>query len=157
VGVKDLAVVRGYKKEAVNLPNVKYFDNDDFASTQEVSSLAAALEALEGDVIVSYGDVLLKKYIVQELTETDDDIVIMVDSDHHESATAAATPTTSLLRAELAPRLLQHRHPQGLPPRGGRGRARRVDGHREVLPARREARGATGSRPSPRSPSGSAP
>lgn len=84
-GVKDLAVVRGYKKEAVNLPNVKYFDNDSFASTQEVSSLACALDALDGDVIVSYGDVLMKKYIVQELVETDDDIVITVDSDHHES------------------------------------------------------------------------
>ena len=73
-GVKDLAVVRGYKKEAVDLPNVKYFDNDAFATTQEASSLAAALEAIQGDIIVSYGDVLLKKYIVQELVETDDDM-----------------------------------------------------------------------------------
>ncbi|MBK8692685.1 MAG: phosphoenolpyruvate mutase [Deltaproteobacteria bacterium] len=85
VNVKELSVVRGYKKDAVNLPNVKYFDNDQFATTQEVSSLAAAAEALEGDVIVSYGDVLLKKYILQELIDTDDDIVIMVDSNHAES------------------------------------------------------------------------
>ncbi len=84
-GVKDLAVVRGYKKEAVNLPNVKYFDNDAYATTQEVASLAAAVDAVEGDVIVSYGDVLLKKYIVSELTETDDDFVVMVDSDYRES------------------------------------------------------------------------
>lgn len=84
-GVKDLSVVRGYKKETVNLPNVRYFDNDRYAVTQEVSSLACALDVLEGDVIVSYGDVLLKKYIVQELVETEDDIVVMVDSDHHES------------------------------------------------------------------------
>jgi phosphoenolpyruvate phosphomutase len=84
-GVKDLAVVRGYKKETVNLPNVKYFDNDAFASTQEASSLACALDAIEGDLIVSYGDVLLKKYIVQELIETDDDIVVMVDTNYSES------------------------------------------------------------------------
>jgi phosphoenolpyruvate phosphomutase len=84
-GVKDLAVVRGYKKQTVDLPNVKYFDNDAFATTQEASSLACAIEALEGDVIVSYGDVLLKKYIVQELVETDDDFVMMVDSNYEES------------------------------------------------------------------------
>ena len=84
-GVKDLAVVRGYKKEAVNLGNVTYFDNDAYATTQEVASLACALTAIDGDVIVSYGDVLLKKYIVQELIETDDDFVIMVDSNHRES------------------------------------------------------------------------
>ena len=85
VNVKELSVVRGYKKETVNLANVKYFDNDAFATTQEVSSLAAATEALEGDVIVSYGDVLLKKYILQELIDTDDDVVVMVDSNHAES------------------------------------------------------------------------
>jgi phosphoenolpyruvate phosphomutase len=88
-GVKDLAVVRGYKKETVNLPNVKYFDNDAFATTQEVSSLACALEAIDGDVIVSYGDVLLKKYIVQELVETDDDFVVMVDSNYQDSRNRA--------------------------------------------------------------------
>ncbi len=84
-GVKDLAVVRGYKKEAVDLPNVKYFDNDAYATTQEAASLACALEAIDGDLIVSYGDVLLKKYIVQELIETDDDFVVMVDSNFRES------------------------------------------------------------------------
>jgi phosphoenolpyruvate phosphomutase len=85
VGIKDLSVVRGYQKAAVNLPNVRYFDNDAFAATQEVSSLAAAAEALDGDVIVSYGDVLFKKYIAQELTEADDDIVVVVDSNWQDS------------------------------------------------------------------------
>jgi phosphoenolpyruvate phosphomutase len=88
-GVKDLAVVRGYKKETVNLPNVKYFDNDEYATTQEVSSLACALEAIDGDVIVSYGDVLLKKYIVAELVETEDDFVVMVDSNYQDSRNRA--------------------------------------------------------------------
>ena len=85
VTVKELSVVRGYRKDAVNLANVKYFDNDAFASTQEVSSLAAAAEALEGDVLVSYGDVLLKKYILQELIDCEDDVAVMVDADHAES------------------------------------------------------------------------
>jgi phosphoenolpyruvate phosphomutase len=84
-GVKDIAVVRGYKKQTVDLPNVTYFDNDAYATTQEASSLATALQAIEGDVIVSYGDVLLKKYIVQELIETDDDFAIMVDTNYQES------------------------------------------------------------------------
>jgi phosphoenolpyruvate phosphomutase len=90
-GVKDLAVVRGYKKDAVDLPNVKYFDNDAYATTQEASSLATALAAIEGDVIVSYGDVLLKKYIVQELIETDDDCAIMVDTNYQESRNRGRT------------------------------------------------------------------
>jgi phosphoenolpyruvate phosphomutase len=84
-GLKDLAVVRGYRKDAVNLPDLKYFDNDEYATTQEVFSLTRAIDDIEGDVIVSYGDVLLKKSIVQELLETDDDFVVMVDSNYQES------------------------------------------------------------------------
>jgi len=85
VNVKELTVVRGYKKEAVNLPAVKFVDNDDFASTGEVASLAKALGSIDGDVLISYGDVLFKKAIAQELTETDDDIVVMVDANVSES------------------------------------------------------------------------
>lgn len=85
VGVKDIAAVRGYKKEAVTLANVKYFDNDKYASTQEVSSLAAAMEFIEGDLLVSYGDVLFKKYIAMELLERDEDIVVVVDANHKDS------------------------------------------------------------------------
>lgn len=85
VNVKDLTVVRGYKKDAVNLPAVKYVDNDAYETTGELASLAKAVDAIEGDVLISYGDVLFKKALAQELTETDDDIVVMVDANFHDS------------------------------------------------------------------------
>lgn len=80
VGVKDITVVRGYKKEAFNVTSLTYVDNDAYESTQEVVSLARAKDALSGQTVISYGDVLFKKYIVQELTETTDDFVICVDA-----------------------------------------------------------------------------
>ena len=83
--VKDITVVRGYKKEAVTLTSLSYVDNDAFDTTQEVVSLAKAKRALEGQTIVSYGDVLFKKYIVQELVETTEDFVICVDANWRES------------------------------------------------------------------------
>lgn len=85
VNVKELTVVRGYKKESVNLPAVKYVDNDAYETTGELASLAKAVDAIDGDVLISYGDVLFKKAIAQELTETDDDIVVMVDSHYQDS------------------------------------------------------------------------
>ncbi len=85
LGLKEIAAVRGYRKDAVTLPNLKYFDNDQYASTQEVSSLAAAADFIEGDLLVSYGDVLFKKYIAMELLERDDDIAIVVDANHADS------------------------------------------------------------------------
>jgi phosphoenolpyruvate phosphomutase len=81
-GLKDISVVRGYKKEAVNLPNLRYVDNDDFAETGELVSLSCALRSLKKskDLIISYGDVLFNRYIPQALLQEKDDFVIFVDS-----------------------------------------------------------------------------
>lgn len=84
VGIKDITVVRGYKKEAVTLPNLTYLDNDDFADTGELDSLNKAVRARKGlakDLIISYGDVLFNKYIPQALCQEKDDFVVFVDSD----------------------------------------------------------------------------
>jgi len=84
VGIKDITVVRGYKKEAVTLPNLTYFDNDEFAETGELYSLNKALRARKSsanDLIISYGDVLFNKYIPQALCQEKEDFVVFVDSD----------------------------------------------------------------------------
>jgi len=87
VGIKDISVVRGYKKEAVNLPHLTYVDNDDFAATGELDSLLKALKTKgqhDHDIIISYGDVLFNSYIPQALLQEKDDFVIFVDSDWQE-------------------------------------------------------------------------
>jgi len=92
VGIKDIIVVRGYKKELVNLPNVNCVDNDEYADTGELYSLSKALEQTKGDsqdIIVSYGDVLFNKYIAGALCEEKDDFVIFVDSSWKERASYA--------------------------------------------------------------------
>ena len=83
IGIKNITVVRGYKKEAVSLPHLTYVDNDDFAQTGELVSLFKALQSKNGefqDTIISYGDVLFNKYIPQILFQEPDDWVICVDS-----------------------------------------------------------------------------
>ncbi|MEO6307361.1 MAG: NTP transferase domain-containing protein, partial [Nitrospiraceae bacterium] len=92
VGIKDIVVVRGYKKEAVNLPNLTYVDNDDFADTGELDSLLKALRSRKGpaqSTVVSYGDVLFNKYIPQSLCQETDDCVIFVDSNWQEQSSYA--------------------------------------------------------------------
>ena len=84
VGIKDITVVRGYKKEAVTLPNLTYLDNNDFAETGELDSLHKALVARKGltkDLIISYGDVLFNKYIPQALCQENENFVVFIDSD----------------------------------------------------------------------------
>ena len=92
VGIKDILVVRGYKKEAVNLPNLTYIDNHEFAETGELASLSQALQSRKGrfqPTIVSYGDVLFNKYIPQALCQEQDGCVIFVDSNWRDQSSYA--------------------------------------------------------------------
>jgi len=78
-GVRDVAVVRGYAKDAVDLPNLTYIDNDAFETTGEAASLATAIDRLTGHTVIAYGDILFRRYILDALVETEGDIVLAVD------------------------------------------------------------------------------
>ncbi|HEX2829943.1 MAG TPA: phosphoenolpyruvate mutase [Burkholderiales bacterium] len=87
-GVGDITVVRGYRKETVDLPHLHYVDNDEYADTGELHSLWKGLTSRSWDgegVVVSYGDCLFRKYVVENLRETGADIVIPVDTQWQDS------------------------------------------------------------------------
>ena len=79
IGIKDITVVRGYRKEAVQLPGLTYVDNDEHETTQEAFSLFKGLEGVTGPVLVVYGDVLFQKFIPMHLFESDSDFCIAVE------------------------------------------------------------------------------
>ncbi len=77
--IKDITVVRGFGKEHVNAPDVTFVDNDRYDSTGELATLNAAIEKLDGDCVISFGDILFRRYILSSLLEMDSDITIAVD------------------------------------------------------------------------------
>lgn len=81
-GVKSIFVVRGYKPESFNLPNISYCDNESYENTGEVFSLLTAVKEIDSnqDLLISYGDVLFKKYISLMLLEDSSDVSIVVDT-----------------------------------------------------------------------------
>lgn len=74
-GIKDVAVVRGYRKEAVDLAGLRTFDNDQWATTGELASLYAARDMLNDDVVISYGDVVFDDFILQNLVHQEKNAV----------------------------------------------------------------------------------
>jgi len=78
--IRKISVVRGYKKSAVNLPSIDFRDNDDFETSGEVASLAQAIDQLNGKCIFSYGDILFRHYVLDQLLETKGDIVLVADA-----------------------------------------------------------------------------
>ncbi|MCA9523844.1 MAG: phosphoenolpyruvate mutase [Myxococcales bacterium] len=80
-GVKTIGVVRGYKKEAVNLSGLHYFDNDEYDETGELFSLYKARDFLKGDMLIAYGDVIYDSFILQNLlTQGTSPLTIAVDA-----------------------------------------------------------------------------
>jgi len=82
IGIKDITVVRGFKKEKVTGPNIKTINNDDYERTKDIYSLYLAKEMIKENTIISYGDIIFKSYILNELLNDDSDITIIVDADY---------------------------------------------------------------------------
>jgi phosphoenolpyruvate phosphomutase len=78
-GVKDIAVVRGHQKDAIRYPQLRYYDNEHFASTGEVASLMLAQDELRGPVVCLYGDVIFDEAILARMLRAQGDVVIGVD------------------------------------------------------------------------------
>ena len=79
--IKKVTVIRGYGKEHVQAPDVEFVDNDHYASTGELATLAAATDSMNGEMVISFGDILFRRYILSSLLDTEDDIAIAVDGE----------------------------------------------------------------------------
>lgn len=78
--MKEVVVVRGFARDEVNAPDVRFVDNADFAGTGELLSLSKAAAFLEGSTVISFGDILFRKYILRNLLLDPGDITIVVDA-----------------------------------------------------------------------------
>jgi phosphoenolpyruvate phosphomutase len=77
VGIKDIAVVVDWKKEAVDLPNLRVYTAE--RSAGEVASLMAASDELDRRTVVLYGDILFDRTILERLLQSEGDVVLVVD------------------------------------------------------------------------------
>jgi L-glutamine-phosphate cytidylyltransferase len=80
-GIDNISVVRGFKKEKINYDGLTYYENSDFKNNNILNSLFYAEEAISGNVIISYSDILFDEIVVNRLLESDADISIVVDID----------------------------------------------------------------------------
>ncbi|MBH0193291.1 MAG: NTP transferase domain-containing protein [Nitrospira sp.] len=91
--IKDIALVRGYKKEAISLPNIRYYDNDRYESTGELFSIFCAQNELKGRTIVLYGDIMFDQAVLEKLLKSPADIALVVDLAWLDESRRNAQPT----------------------------------------------------------------
>lgn len=79
-GVNKTTVVGGYKADSIDVTNIELIINKDYETTGELRSLACSEEAFHDDMLITYGDLLFRGYILDDLLDHDGDIVVVVDS-----------------------------------------------------------------------------
>ena len=78
-GIDEIVLIGGYKIEMLQTFGLKIIENSRFFETNMVWTLFSAEEELEGDIIVSYGDIVYSKNILKALIKSKADIAVTID------------------------------------------------------------------------------
>ena len=80
-GVSDVAVVTGYRAETLRDRGLTTRHNPDYASTNMVHSLFCAEDLLDGDdVLIVYGDILIRPALLRAFCETPAPFAVAVNT-----------------------------------------------------------------------------
>ncbi len=80
-GIEDIVIVTGYKKETINYPGIRYYENTNYQNNNILRSLFYAEEEMDTGFIFSYSDIIYEGYIVDKLLQDKADISIVTDTD----------------------------------------------------------------------------
>lgn len=79
-GIGNVTIATGYRADRINYPNVNYSHNPNFSSTNMVETLLSARPVLNGDVIVSYADIVFEERVLQYILKDRSDVGVLVDT-----------------------------------------------------------------------------
>ena len=79
LGINDIIVVTGYKKELIKFEDIKIIHNENFEDTNMIETLFCAEKEFDDNMIVSYGDIIFEADIVKKLIESNEEFSIIVD------------------------------------------------------------------------------
>ena len=80
-GINNISLVRGYKKEKINYKGIKYFENNDYKNNNILNSIFYAEKIINGNIIISYSDILFDSSVVERVLKSNHDISVVVDID----------------------------------------------------------------------------
>ena len=78
-GIQDITLVAGYKNNKLNYLSKAIILNTKFNDTNMLYSLYCALDKIEGEVLISYGDSVFDKSIIDKMILSKDDISVASD------------------------------------------------------------------------------
>ena len=83
-GISDIIIVKGFAGDKIDYEGVKYYTNEEYATTNMVESLVRAKDEFNDDIIISYSDILFDQAMLEELMKNENDYVVAVDDNWKE-------------------------------------------------------------------------
>lgn len=81
-GIRNIIVVRGYKPDKIDIKDVTYYFNKNYADTNMVETLMCAEEEMNEDILVCYSDILYERRLLEEIKSSKMDIGVTADKDY---------------------------------------------------------------------------
>ena len=78
-GISEIIIITGYMSDKINFNQVRFYENKLFETTNMVKTLFCAKEKLMGSVIVSYGDIIFEKKLLEKLINSNENFSVVVD------------------------------------------------------------------------------
>ena len=80
-GVNDISIVTGYLADKITFPSINCFKNENYSSTAGNESLFCAKEKLQDSTIITYGDLVFEKAIIEQVINFKGDVGIAIELD----------------------------------------------------------------------------
>ena len=80
--IDSVVVVAGYMAEQIDVGGIDIVHNLRHASTGELASLNCARSVFRDDMVVMYGDLIFRSYVLRGLMESDRELTVVVDSQY---------------------------------------------------------------------------
>jgi gamma-glutamyl-gamma-aminobutyrate hydrolase PuuD/choline kinase len=91
-GIKDIIIVKGYKSESINFPNIKYYYDPEWSNkeTNMVVSLFCAEKEFDSsdDVLVAYADTIHEPRVIHQIIKENYPLSKVIDTDYKDYWTA---------------------------------------------------------------------
>lgn len=80
-GITEIAVVRGYRADKLKDAALRYYDNLDYKRNNILNSLMAAEQELQGNCLVTYGDIVYTDAVVRTALQSRSDLAVVIDTE----------------------------------------------------------------------------
>jgi len=85
--IDKVIVVAGYRPDKIDVNGIELVTNERYETTGELTSLACAIDRFSDDMVIMYGDLIFRSYVLRGLLESDRGLTVVVDSQYESTET----------------------------------------------------------------------